>query len=156
MSYKVMGNDGKVYGPVEADQVRQWIQQGRVDSRTTLWKEGEKDWCFAGLMPEFAGAFVPPPFKAPVPRGDNLCAVWSLVCGLLSWICCCFCLPFNLAGLVLGIIALAQLASSPEPRNGRAMAVAGVILSGLNLLACLGTSLISTRGNPVIWTGTFH
>ncbi len=64
--YKIIGNDGKTYGPVPAERIREWIVQGRVDSRTTVLAEGAADWTFIGLLPEFAREFSgPPPVTAP-------------------------------------------------------------------------------------------
>jgi hypothetical protein len=36
MNYKIIGTDGKTYGPASAEQIRQWLAQGRVDSRTAV------------------------------------------------------------------------------------------------------------------------
>lgn len=63
--YKLIGIDQKEYGPVSADQIRQWQAEGRVDARTRIQREGIGDWQELGQMPEFA---VPPQFIPP-PRG---------------------------------------------------------------------------------------
>ena len=107
--YRIIGADGKTYGPVNLQQLRQWLAQGRVESRTPVFVDGAADWSFLGLLPELAGDFAgtPPPIGAvkPVaaaPRGTNSLATAGLVCGLLAWTCCC-CVPFNLFGLSLYI-----------------------------------------------------
>jgi hypothetical protein len=156
MNYRIIGNDGKTYGPAGAETIREWIAQGRVESRTPVYVDGAADWTFAGLLPEFAAAFnpasaaVPPPIAAD--RGglkkNNAFATWSLVCGCLAWLlCCCCCLPFNLLGIVFGIIALVQISENRETQEGRSLAVAGLILSGLNLLWCLGLTVIQVATN---------
>jgi hypothetical protein len=154
MNYKIIGHDGKTYGPTNADQIRLWIAQGRVESRTAVLIEGAGDWTFVGLLPEFATAFnaTPPPIGAFKPEvrtalKTNQLATWSLICGVLAWTCCCCCLPFNLAGLVLGIIALIQISSSSTPQEGRGMAIAGVILSATNLLWYLGWTVLNMATN---------
>jgi len=38
--YRVIGTDGKTYGPVNLAQLRQWIVQGRADSRTAVFVDG--------------------------------------------------------------------------------------------------------------------
>ena len=54
-AYKMIGGDGKQYGPVTADQLRQWMSEGRVDATTRVQVEGTADWKPLGELPEFAG-----------------------------------------------------------------------------------------------------
>jgi hypothetical protein len=154
MKYRIIGADGKTYGPVGLEQIRQWLAQGRADSRTPVFVDGTAEWTFLGLLPELAGDFAgtPPligplkPGAAPV-RGTNSFATAGLVCGLLSWTCCC-CVPFNLLGLVFSILALAQLSSQPEPQAGRTSAIVGLVLSAANLLFSFGFGLLQLALNP--------
>jgi hypothetical protein len=145
MNYRIVGHDGKTYGPAGLDQIRQWIAQGRLESRTPILPEGAAEWTFIGLLPEFAAQFAgPPPLQAPprfvlapAPRTNNF-AIWGLVCGCLAWVCCCCGIPLNLLGLTFSIIALVQTSAEPRLQEGRGLAIAGVIISGANLLFCLG------------------
>ena len=66
--YKIIGGDKNEYGPVSADQMRQWIAQGRADANTLIQSEGATDWKPVSDFPEFADAlaaksrdFAPPP-----------------------------------------------------------------------------------------------
>ncbi len=163
MNYRIVGNDGKVYGPVSADQIRAWIAQGRIESRTPIFVEGATDWSFAGMLPEFAGSFAATPPLATPPKSctlssqnNNSLGMWSLVCGALAWVCCCCCIPFNLLGLVFGIIALAQIQSQPEPRPSRSLAITGIVLSATNLLWCLAITLINLATNRANFNMNFH
>jgi hypothetical protein len=63
--YKVLGADGQEYGPVDAEQIRQWILEQRLEPKTPVKPPDAKDWVFLGSLPEFAGAFQPstPPAK---------------------------------------------------------------------------------------------
>ncbi len=54
--YRVKGADQKEYGPVSADHVLQWIQEGRLNRSSLLQKEGEATWKPLGQFPEFAEA----------------------------------------------------------------------------------------------------
>ena len=81
----------------------------------------------------------------------NPFATWSLICGALAWTCCCCCLPFNLMGLVFGIIALAQISEAGAAREGRSLAVAGLVLSATNLLWCLGWTTLNLATNQTHW-----
>ncbi len=152
--YRIIGTDGKTYGPVRLEQVRQWIVQGRADSRTPVFVEGASDWTFLGLLPELAENFAGPPPRIgaikPGPtsaRGTNGFATAGLVCGLLAWTCCC-CVPFNLFGLAFSIIALLQISSQPEPQEGRTLAIVGLVLSAANLLLSFGFGLLQLALNP--------
>jgi hypothetical protein len=163
MNYKVIGHDGKIYGPVPASQLRLWLEQGRVDNRTAVWVEGAADWTFLGLLPGFPSAFgaAPPPIGSirPVVAAalkTNPFATWSLICGALAWTCCCCCLPFNLMGLVFGIIALAQISEAGAAREGRGLAVAGLVLSATNLLWCLGWTTLNLATNQAHWLHGFN
>ncbi len=52
--YKVIGGDQKQYGPVTAEEVRQWIADGRLNAQSLAWAEGATDWKPLGSFPEFA------------------------------------------------------------------------------------------------------
>ena len=55
--YKILGSDGKEYGPVTADQLRQWVVEGRANAQTQTFVEGATEWKPLGTLPEFAGHF---------------------------------------------------------------------------------------------------
>ncbi len=71
--YRIIGGDGREYGPVAAAQVEQWIAQGRANGRTRIKPEDATDWSTLADLPEFAGPLAarsaPPPLPggAPVP-----------------------------------------------------------------------------------------
>ena len=54
--YQVIGGDGREYGPVYDDQIRQWIAEGRLESKSPVKPPDAKDWVFLGTLPEFAEA----------------------------------------------------------------------------------------------------
>ncbi|HXE41526.1 MAG TPA: DUF4339 domain-containing protein, partial [Candidatus Baltobacteraceae bacterium] len=68
--YFIIGGDGKEYGPVSAEELRQWISEGRINAQTQA--KGESDAQFRALsaFPEFANAFVPAPF-ATAPQNTS-------------------------------------------------------------------------------------
>ena len=64
--YKIIGADQKEYGPVTADQLRQWLAEGRVSVQTQVLPEGATEWTTLGPLPEFATAsFAAPPLAMP-------------------------------------------------------------------------------------------
>src|SRR5689334_3164930 len=52
--YRILGADGKEYGPVSADVLRQWIVQGRANALTRILAEGATEWKPLSDLPEFA------------------------------------------------------------------------------------------------------
>jgi len=58
--YKIIGGDGRPYGPIGIEQIRQWIAEGRANAQTLAQAEGATDWKPLGSLPEFAGTFPPP------------------------------------------------------------------------------------------------
>ena len=67
--YKIIGADQKEYGPVTAEQLRQWLAEGRVNGQTSVWSEGAAEWKPLSAFPEFAAllASKPPVAGAPPP-----------------------------------------------------------------------------------------
>lgn len=57
--YKIIGADGQEYGPVTADQVRQWIAEGRANAQTQAQAEGTADWKPLTAFAEFTAALGP-------------------------------------------------------------------------------------------------
>jgi hypothetical protein len=150
MNYRIIGDDGRTYGPATTEQLREWIAQKRVNQRTPVLVEGGADWTMIGLLPEFADTFAPPPRVASQPAGPlrtNSLAVWGFVFGLLSCTCCSLCCcgcPLNVVGLVLSIIGLIQINANPDTQQGKGYAIAGIVCSGLSLVSWLGCSLLDS------------
>lgn len=74
--YKIIGADQKEYGPVTAEQIQQWIRDGRVNAHTQARLEPDGNWQPLSAFPEFAGALQPggaapgpaaPAFISPLP-----------------------------------------------------------------------------------------
>jgi hypothetical protein len=139
--YKILGADGKEYGPINADELRQWIAQRRAVAATLARVEGGGDWKPLATFPEFAealagsqeapafGGFTPASTPPSGPVKTSGLAIASLVCGILGFLC----LP-ALAGLVLGVMALVKISNSKGQLRGQGLAIAGICLSGIMLL----------------------
>jgi hypothetical protein len=163
--YKIIGEDGKEYGPATAEQIRQWIAEGRVERRTPIFVDGAKDWNFVALLPEFTGYFpaaTTPPTIAPPLRGTstagrmaktNSYAQAGMIFGILSVTCCCCGFPFGILGLIFSLIGLSQISANPELHEGRGMAIAGLVLSILSLLLGAGSMFFNLLANQphVVW-----
>ena len=55
-NYTIIGGDQKQYGPVTAEQLREWIPDGRVNAQTQVKAEGDAEWRPLSAFPEFADA----------------------------------------------------------------------------------------------------
>ena len=67
--YKIIGADQREYGPVSADQVRQWITEGRANVETQTQLEGGGEWKPLAQFHEFATALAAKTTPAsPPPR----------------------------------------------------------------------------------------
>ena len=163
--YKIIGDDGREYGPVTAEQIRAWIAEGRIERRTPVFVEGAKDWNFVGLLPEFISGFgttskpptIAPPPRSPTAAGQmaktNAYAQAGMIFGILSVTCCCCGFPFGILGLIFSLVGLSQINANPQWHEGRGMAIAGLILSGLSLLLGAGSILLKLLANQphVMW-----
>ncbi len=133
--YKIIGADQKEYGPVTADQLREWIQTGRADAQTRVQVEGRTGWQTLAELPDFANALAahspaPPLPPAAAPKTSRM-AMASLVLGVLGVVSCGV---TSLVGLVLGIVALVKINKSQGRLSGNGLAIAGIVVSGLFVL----------------------
>ena len=67
--YKIIGADGKPYGPVTLDQMRRWIAENRVRPDTLVQAEGSTEWKPLTSFPELAAELKAPPANAAPPPG---------------------------------------------------------------------------------------
>lgn len=66
--FKILGADGKEYGPVAVDQIKKWINEGRANQETMAQPAGETTWKPLGQCPEFADVLTAsPPVVTPGP-----------------------------------------------------------------------------------------
>jgi hypothetical protein len=57
--YKVKGADNNEYGPISADQVRQWIRENRLNRQSLVENVEAPGWKTLGEFPEFADVLAP-------------------------------------------------------------------------------------------------
>jgi hypothetical protein len=55
--YKIIGANNTEYGPISADQIRQWITEGRINAQTSAQAVGDTAWKPISSFPEFASHF---------------------------------------------------------------------------------------------------
>lgn len=141
--FKIIGGDGKEYGPVAAETIRDWLRQGRADGNTRVLPEGATDWVELRAVPEFhadLAAERPPQVRPPTPPAAHVAltpgprsglATTSLVLGILGWLTLGV---TALVGLVLGIVALVRINNSQGRLGGKGVATAGIVTSAIALL----------------------
>ncbi len=94
-NYTVIGSDQKQYGPVTAEQLRQWIHDGRLNQQSQVKAEGDAQWRPLSAFPEFAdllgggttiptSSATPPPFPTGGGREAALQAVKGPAIALIA------------------------------------------------------------------------
>lgn len=106
--YKIIGVDGKEYGPINLEQLREWIHQGRVSSQTFVRSETGGDWRPLSAWPELSPMVTLPPLPPPTfgNRASNKIAAG--ICGiLLGWLGVHkFILGYNRPGLIMLLVSV--------------------------------------------------
>jgi len=55
--YKIIGGDGREYGPVTLDELKSWIRDGRVSGTTHVWRSDANAWSAAANYQELQTEF---------------------------------------------------------------------------------------------------
>jgi len=85
--YKIIGTDGRQYGPIGAEEIRRWLAANRVNAQTLVQIEGSSEWKPLGAFPELmseTGTVPPtiaPPQRSITSRASNKIAAG--ICGIL-------------------------------------------------------------------------
>ena len=158
--YKIIGADGKEYGPVTLEQLKNWLAQGRISAKTRVQVQGSSDWRAAGDVPELAGLFAatnalaagsePPliPEAPQAPKQRKGMAIVSFVLGLCSFLLCLSVLT-GIPAIILGHIARHRARRSPERYAGRGFASVGLTLGYLSIfIAVIMVSILQMRQAP--------
>ncbi len=138
--YKIIGTDGKEYGPVSLAQIRQWISEGRINRQTRMQGPGGGEWKPAADFTELgfapAAGSAPPALPTwPTAAPQQGLAISSFVLGLLSLVCLGF-----LAGvpaIICGHVARGHVRRSPAQYGGAGFALAGLIMGYVSVVLTL-------------------
>jgi len=133
--YKIVGADGKEYGPVPLEQLQKWIREGRVNAQTRVQAAGTIEWKALADIPELRASLPSGPVPgAPAPAGypasptadqSQGMAVTSLVLGILSVVGCL--LFTGIPAVICGHIARNRAQASPVRYGGAGLALGGLI-----------------------------
>lgn len=82
--YKIIGSDGRQYGPVAAADLRRWMNENRVNAQTLVQPEGSPEWKPLGAVPEFSASIpAAPPAMAPPSNSRASAKIPAGICGIL-------------------------------------------------------------------------
>jgi hypothetical protein len=138
--------DGAQQGPFTLSQLRSFVTEGRIQPIDLVWcpQFGEQ-WVEAQSVPELvavAGGGSGPLFQDTGPSSSGKAhplALASLICGLLGVTCV---MGFgSIFAIILGHIALSQIARSQPQKPGKWMAITGLCL-GYAMVALLFIALV--------------
>jgi hypothetical protein len=161
--YYIIGADGREYGPVTSEQLRQWIAEGRANAQSKVRAENSSEWKLLGEFtdlspllsptnPPSSVASSPAPFSVTTPPKTNQMAIAGLVLGILSVTasCCCYGLPFNVVGIICSLMALSQISKDPLTQQGKGLAIAGLVLSIVSILMAVALLVFSLTGTDLL------
>lgn len=147
--YRIIGGDQREYGPVPAEELRQWIAEGRLNGQSLVLAEGGLNWKPLASLPEFGDALRsqtaarPPVSAAPVGTGETTNEILAREPDLRIGECLGNGLDFlrSHLGFVFGAVTLAWLLNGLMmflPFIGGILhwLLSGVLMGGL-YLACL-------------------
>jgi hypothetical protein len=155
--YKIIGADGKEYGPITADQLRQWIAEGRANAQTRILAEGATEWKPLSEFPEFAAtpSGAPPSLAPTVPVATVLSdqvsgpATALIIFAILGFVMQAGSLAFRMLGSSL--LVAKQLPNQPwvsmfSGTVGVMASIVGLLVSGLILFGGLNMRKLENYG----------
>lgn len=175
-----VGRNGQQTGPFSVDQLKAMATSGELQPTDLVWKDGMAGWEPASTLPGVFGASTaaapitgstfnpePQPQVSPAPFAQttvlppvvgaggpkpNGMALTGMILGIVSivLVCCCYGVPFNIAGIVFSIIGMNQIKADPT-QGGLGMAKAGLWCSIVSLVLGLLLFILAIAGNAVNW-----
>jgi len=134
--YKITGADGNQYGPITAEQLRQWVAENRANAQTLVLRDGDTEWRPLINYPELTGNFdAPPAIPAPTKPTTQTSgmAVTGMIMGILTLACCWIAPITGILGIIFSLVGLGRVRRNPGRVTGKGMAITGLILSGVGL-----------------------
>jgi hypothetical protein len=139
LMYRIIGANNREYGPVDADQMRRWIAEGRVNANTQVLAEGTTDWKPLSQFPELAAWLMSPPVgnAQNVAEKVNGPATGLIVVAILGFVAQIVGIAFN----TLGVAFTPQQQGAPPWMNvftGTIGLVAGIFSIGIGVVILFG------------------
>jgi hypothetical protein len=134
-------DDGEEYGPISEIDVREWQNQGRMNSESLVRYEDSEDWLPLSNFPELSST-PQPPTQQDSQNFQPHRGTMILIFGILG-VSCCF--PFGIAAWVMGHADMKLIDSGEMDPTGRGMTnggkICGIISVIIFVLGC-GLNLI--------------
>ena len=160
MDYLVTAADGKEYGPVTIDELRQWTQQDRVRSDTPVKNFHTGQRMTAGAIPGLFAAAAPPaatdwsqpPPPASYPRAYTPQTTRThddgrgIFFGVLARCALAIVLFFALHGIGLIVSGYALFYAIRSKANGHKFGLASLVVASLSFVAILIGWIIRIQG----------
>jgi hypothetical protein len=82
--YRIIGSDGIERGPVTAEQIRQWLAEGRIGTGARVLAEGSEEWRPLSVFPELMGMVgsMPDPSAADKVKGPAIGLLVTAIVGI--------------------------------------------------------------------------
>jgi type II secretory pathway pseudopilin PulG len=137
---------GQPIGPFTLDQVREKLARGEYQLSGLAWYEGAPGWLPLSAVPGIDLSSPPTiPGSFSPPRTSAL-AIWSLVLGVLSFLCSAF---SGIPAIICGHLALSKIKKSGGIQTGGGLAVAGLITGYLGTFL-IGIAFIAGLTAPLV------
>ena len=151
-SYKIIGGDGREYGPASLDELKAWIREGRVGHATQVWRSDNTLWASAEQFQELGFDLSQVPRIPPVGSQDGLETVgfWPrLGAFLLDWLVL-YGLSFLVVDLLIGTGPITRPGMDPNDINSIDWMVLGQrLVAGLLLNLIYYTGLTGQFGATI-------
>lgn len=159
--YRIIGADGKEYGPIAAEVLKKWVVDGRANAQTRVLLEGTTEWRTLADFPELTATLSsPPPFAGhasvmtPTAAANDVSgpAIGLIVTAALGFLATIFGIVWN---LVLTGVGMHQPGLNPQEEQilnilrgtmGLVSAVLGFIAAGLILFGALKMRKLESYG----------
>lgn len=156
--YKIIGADGKEYGPITTEQLKQWVAEGRVNQQTKVLADGATEWKTLAEIPELAAArpitttITPIISASMVSAADQVSgpAVGLIVTAILGFLLQAAALAMNLLGVGMGAM---QGRGAPDAwvsvfsgTLGVIGSILGIVVSALILYGALKMKKLENHG----------
>jgi GYF domain 2 len=157
-NYIIIGGDGKQYGPISGDEVRQWIAEKRLNAQSRVKGEGDAEFRPLSTFPEFAGLFqapiTPPPFAGGAGAGTREGALQQvkgpamalLVTAILGLMVAALDLVLNIAALTGHQLLPQQQLQDPQMQKIFGSLQGGLGIFGSIIKAAIGVVVLIGAG----------
>jgi len=152
--FKANDKDETEYGPLDAEQIREWVREKRMDNNSLVEVDGSGEWVPLATLPEFQDAFAaPPPAPAPASAqgegGVSTVIPYKNVPALIAYyvgVFCIICPPLLcFPAIILGVIGLRRVKENPEIK-GTAHAWIGILSGSFFLLLSIVVGVLVSYG----------